>query len=184
MFCHDTAHNADHKSRDCPILKKLGFNLEKRRIWTTRPGRLHCESLVHQRNPHSPPQPQLSPRMPLLDPKAFPVPMLLRPSPIYTIQVTITIMNGRPTVTCTRDLVVNLTPPLLRTSTPTLLVITVVAEFQTWGAALTLPHTWGAAVSQFQVWEALPKQQHVPFVILKAWEVAVSPFQVWGMLPT
>ncbi len=30
MFCHDTAHNTDHKSHDCPILKKLGFKLEKR----------------------------------------------------------------------------------------------------------------------------------------------------------
>jgi hypothetical protein len=30
MFCHDSACNANHKSRDCPILKKLGFKLEKR----------------------------------------------------------------------------------------------------------------------------------------------------------
>jgi hypothetical protein len=30
MFCHDTARNSDHKSRDCLILKKLGFKLEKR----------------------------------------------------------------------------------------------------------------------------------------------------------
>jgi hypothetical protein len=30
MFCHDTACNSDHKSRNCPILKKLGFKLEKR----------------------------------------------------------------------------------------------------------------------------------------------------------
>jgi hypothetical protein len=29
MFCHDAALNADHKSRDCPILKNLGFKLEK-----------------------------------------------------------------------------------------------------------------------------------------------------------
>ncbi len=30
MFCHDTARNADHKSRYCPILKQLGLKLEKR----------------------------------------------------------------------------------------------------------------------------------------------------------
>ncbi len=30
MFCHDTAHNSDHKTRDCLILKKLGLKLEKR----------------------------------------------------------------------------------------------------------------------------------------------------------
>jgi hypothetical protein len=30
MFCHDTARNADYKSRDCPILKQLGLKLEKR----------------------------------------------------------------------------------------------------------------------------------------------------------
>jgi hypothetical protein len=30
MFCHDTARNSDHKTRDCPILKKLGLKLEKR----------------------------------------------------------------------------------------------------------------------------------------------------------
>jgi hypothetical protein len=30
MFCHDTARNSNHKSRNCPILKKLGFKLEKR----------------------------------------------------------------------------------------------------------------------------------------------------------
>jgi hypothetical protein len=30
MFCHDSACNANHKSRDCPILKKLGLKLEKR----------------------------------------------------------------------------------------------------------------------------------------------------------
>jgi hypothetical protein len=29
MFCHNSVHNANHKSRDCPILKKLGFKLEK-----------------------------------------------------------------------------------------------------------------------------------------------------------
>ncbi len=30
MFCHNTARNADHKTKDCPILKKLGMKLEKR----------------------------------------------------------------------------------------------------------------------------------------------------------
>jgi hypothetical protein len=30
MFCHNTARNTDHKSHDCPILKKLSFKLEKR----------------------------------------------------------------------------------------------------------------------------------------------------------
>jgi hypothetical protein len=30
MFCHDTARNSNHKSCNCPILKKLGFKLEKR----------------------------------------------------------------------------------------------------------------------------------------------------------
>jgi hypothetical protein len=30
MFCHNTAHNSDHKTSDCPILKKLGLKLEKR----------------------------------------------------------------------------------------------------------------------------------------------------------
>jgi hypothetical protein len=30
MFCHDSACNANHKSRDCPILKKLGLKLVKR----------------------------------------------------------------------------------------------------------------------------------------------------------
>ncbi len=30
MFCHDSAHNANHKSHDCPILKKLGLKLVKR----------------------------------------------------------------------------------------------------------------------------------------------------------
>jgi hypothetical protein len=30
MFCHKTARNSDHKTRDCPILKKLGLKLEKR----------------------------------------------------------------------------------------------------------------------------------------------------------
>jgi hypothetical protein len=30
MFCHNTTRNTDHKSGDCPILKKLGFKLEKR----------------------------------------------------------------------------------------------------------------------------------------------------------
>jgi hypothetical protein len=29
MFCHDTARNNDHKTKDCPILKKLGMKLEK-----------------------------------------------------------------------------------------------------------------------------------------------------------
>jgi hypothetical protein len=32
MLCHDTTRNSDHKSRDCPILKKLGFKLEKRMV--------------------------------------------------------------------------------------------------------------------------------------------------------
>jgi hypothetical protein len=31
MFCHDSARNANRKSRDCPTLKKLGFILVK---WT------------------------------------------------------------------------------------------------------------------------------------------------------
>jgi hypothetical protein len=30
MFCHDSARNANHKSHDCPFLKKLGFKLGKR----------------------------------------------------------------------------------------------------------------------------------------------------------
>ncbi len=30
MFCHDSARNANHMSRDCPILKKLGLKLVKR----------------------------------------------------------------------------------------------------------------------------------------------------------
>jgi hypothetical protein len=30
MISNDTARNSNHKSRDCPILKKLGFKLEKR----------------------------------------------------------------------------------------------------------------------------------------------------------
>jgi hypothetical protein len=30
MFFQDSACNPNHKSRDCPILKKLGFKLEKR----------------------------------------------------------------------------------------------------------------------------------------------------------
>ncbi len=30
MFCHDTACNSNHKSRNCLILKKLGFKLKKR----------------------------------------------------------------------------------------------------------------------------------------------------------
>jgi hypothetical protein len=45
MFCHDYACNANHKSRGCPILKKLGFKLEKRMdsdkadatFWVTAP---------------------------------------------------------------------------------------------------------------------------------------------------
>ena len=39
------------------------------------------------------------------------------------------------------------------------------------GVALTFPHTWVMAVSLFHDWEALPKQGHVPFMILKAWGV-------------
>jgi hypothetical protein len=30
MLCHNSARNANHKTHDCPILKKLGFKLEKR----------------------------------------------------------------------------------------------------------------------------------------------------------
>jgi hypothetical protein len=30
MFCHDTTRNSHYKSCNCPILKKLGFKLEKR----------------------------------------------------------------------------------------------------------------------------------------------------------
>ncbi len=30
MFCHDTAHNTDHKTCYCPILKKLGVKIKKR----------------------------------------------------------------------------------------------------------------------------------------------------------
>jgi hypothetical protein len=29
MLCHDSARNANHKSRDCPIHKKLGLKLVK-----------------------------------------------------------------------------------------------------------------------------------------------------------
>jgi hypothetical protein len=29
MFCHNTVHNTNHKTKDCPILKKLGMKLEK-----------------------------------------------------------------------------------------------------------------------------------------------------------
>jgi hypothetical protein len=29
MFCHDTARNTDHKTKDCPILKKLGMKLDE-----------------------------------------------------------------------------------------------------------------------------------------------------------
>ncbi len=30
MLCHNSARNTNHKTHDCPILKKLGFKLEKR----------------------------------------------------------------------------------------------------------------------------------------------------------
>jgi hypothetical protein len=29
MFCHDTVRNTNHKTKDCPILKKLGMKLDK-----------------------------------------------------------------------------------------------------------------------------------------------------------
>lgn len=29
MFCHGISNNTDHKSRDCPVLRKLGVKLEK-----------------------------------------------------------------------------------------------------------------------------------------------------------
>jgi hypothetical protein len=37
MFCHNTACNTNHKTKDCPILKKLGMKLEKHMDVNNRP---------------------------------------------------------------------------------------------------------------------------------------------------
>ena len=42
--CFDTTHNSDHKMCGCPILKNLGFNLEKRTTANNPPQRCHLKS--------------------------------------------------------------------------------------------------------------------------------------------
>jgi hypothetical protein len=99
MFCHDTARNSDHKSRDCLILKKLGFELEKRTGSDNAGGnaasRVTAPPAGNASKPTSSPAPALDAT---LDQKLFQAPMLPRLSPTLMTRGTTRIMRGGPAV--------------------------------------------------------------------------------------
>jgi hypothetical protein len=94
MFCHDTARNSDHKSHDCLILKKLGFELEKRTGSDNAGGdaasHVTAPPAGDASKPASSPAPTLDAT---LDQKLFQAPMLPRLSPILMTRGTTMIMR-------------------------------------------------------------------------------------------
>jgi hypothetical protein len=70
MFCHDTACNTDHKSRNCPILKKLGVKIDKRTEADNRDAASRVAS--NAPSPSPAPTPSANPPPPLDNSGALP----------------------------------------------------------------------------------------------------------------
>ncbi len=177
MFCHDTACNSDHKSRDCPILKKLGFKLEKRTSLDNAGGDAASRVTAPPAGDASKPAcPQPPLWMPPLDRKLFQAPMLPQVSPTLMTWGTTMIMRGGPAVRCTRVLgLVNLMQPLLRTSTLPCPVTTLAPMLEQWRVA-TILHTLGAPTTLLQLWGATTFPQ-LPLVTLGVSRLSTFPRQ-------